>query len=284
MSDADERVVRRFYDEMCNGRRNDLAAELFTADHLGHDPQVPMGTGPEGVVATVAAYQQGIEGHWQIEEIFSSGDVVTVRWTGTGRHAAEMNGLAATGRTIRVDAISIHKMRDGKIAETYEVWDTLGFLRQLGALPGELTEVIRDGYARFAAGDISGVLEKFDPAIRWSVPETVPLGGTYEGPAATGAFFSRLPELYTELRVTPEQYVETGDTVTVLGRHLGRTRAGRELDVPFVHVWRLKDGRAVSFTEFFDTARMNALLGADESRADVPGQPDRAGARAPQQA
>ena len=84
--------------------------------------------------------------------------------------------------------------------------------------------------------------------------------------------------------MTPEQYVETGDTVTVLGRHLGRTRAGRELDVPFVHVWRLKDGRAVSFTEFFDTARMNALLGADETRADVPGQPDRAGARAPQQA
>ena len=36
MSNADEAVVRRFYEELCNGRKNDIAPELFTADHKFH--------------------------------------------------------------------------------------------------------------------------------------------------------------------------------------------------------------------------------------------------------
>ena len=45
MSAEDESVVRRFYEEMNNGRKNELAPELFTADHRLHDPQVPAGAG-----------------------------------------------------------------------------------------------------------------------------------------------------------------------------------------------------------------------------------------------
>ena len=135
MSASDEAVVRRYYDQMCNERKNELAPELFTADHRMHDPQVPAGDGPDGMAATVSAYQQGVDGHWGVEEIFSTGDRVVVRWTGTGTHVGEMNGIPPTGRKISVDAISIHRMADGRIAETWEVWDTLGFLQQLGVVP-----------------------------------------------------------------------------------------------------------------------------------------------------
>jgi steroid delta-isomerase-like uncharacterized protein len=282
MSESDERVVRRFYDELCNGRRNDLATELFTDDHVMHDPQVPAERGPAGMAAAVATFQRSVEGHWQIEEIHSTGDRVTVRWTGTGRHVAEFNGIPPTGRIVRVDAISVHRMRDGKIAETHEVWDTLTFLRQLGAIPGELTEVLRQGYARFADGDLPGVLALFDPAIRWSAPSTVPLGGRYDGPAAVAGMFARLPELYTDFHVRPEQYVEAGDTVTVLGRHVGRTVGGQEFEMPFVHVWRMQSRRVVAFTEYYDTAALNAILSAGGS--SVPGQAGPSAQRAPQQA
>ena len=135
MSAENEAVVRRFYEQMCNERKNELAPELFTADHEMHDPQVPAGRGPEGMAATVSVYQEGVEGHWGIEEIFSAGDRVVVRWTGSGTHTGELNGIPATGKSVRVDAISIHRVADGKIAETWEVWDTLGFLQQLGVVP-----------------------------------------------------------------------------------------------------------------------------------------------------
>ncbi len=135
MSAENEAVVRRFYEEMNNGRKNELAAELFTADHQMHDPQVPTSDGPDGMVAAVSTYQTGVDGHWEINDIFSSDDKVVVRWTGTGEHVADLNGIAPTGKKIDVSAISIHRMVDGKIAETWEVWDTLGFLQQLGVIP-----------------------------------------------------------------------------------------------------------------------------------------------------
>jgi steroid delta-isomerase-like uncharacterized protein len=135
MPTADEAVVRRFYEEMCNGRRNDLAHELFTEDHKMHDPQVPAADGPAGMAEIVSTYQKGVNGHWSIQELFSTPDRVVVRWIGSGTHVAEVNGIPPTGRSIKVDAITIHKMRDGKIAESWEVWDTLGFLQQLGVIP-----------------------------------------------------------------------------------------------------------------------------------------------------
>jgi len=135
MSATDEAVVRRFYEEMNNDRKLELAPELFTADHRMHDPQVPAPDGPDGMAAIVKVYQDGVQGHWQIEDIFSTDDKVVVRWTGSGTHVAEVNGIPATGKSISVDAITIHRMASGLIAETWEVWDTLGFLQQLGVVP-----------------------------------------------------------------------------------------------------------------------------------------------------
>jgi steroid delta-isomerase-like uncharacterized protein len=134
VSAAGEEVVRRFYEQMCNGRQNNLAAELFTDDHKMHDPQVPAGDGPDGIAATISVYQQGVEGHWQIEDVFSAGDKVAVRWTGSGKHIGEVNGIPPTGNPVNVDAVSVHRIADGKIAETWQVWDTLGFLQQLGVV------------------------------------------------------------------------------------------------------------------------------------------------------
>ena len=135
MATADESVVRRYYEEMCNGRQNELAPDLFAPDHTMHDPQVPAGPGPQGMVDAISVYQTGVDGHWAIQELFSAGDRVVARWVGSGTHVGEVNGIPPTGRSVRVEAISIHRLRDGKIAETWEVWDTLGFLQQLGVVP-----------------------------------------------------------------------------------------------------------------------------------------------------
>jgi uncharacterized protein len=43
--------------------------------------------------------------------------------------------------------------------------------------------------------------------------------------------------------------------VVVLGRYRGRAKgSGKPLDVPFVHVWTVRGGRATRFRQFLDTA------------------------------
>jgi hypothetical protein len=56
--------------------------------------------------------------------------------------------------------------------------------------------------------------------------------------------------------------VDAGETVVVLGRYRGLAkRTGRRLDVPCVHVWTLRDGKAVRFQQFLDTQGWNDALG-----------------------
>jgi len=60
---------------------------------------------------------------------------VAVRWTLRGSHTGEIMGIPPTDNDIAVEALSVHRVDDGRIVETWTVWDFLGFLQQLGALP-----------------------------------------------------------------------------------------------------------------------------------------------------
>ena len=135
MSEQNEALVRRFFDEFCNGRNAAIADELITADYVSHGPQAPPAEGPDGVKARVGLYQDSVDGRWNVQELLSVGDRVVARWTGTGTHRGELMGVEPTGKPIEVDAISVFRIADGKIAEEWTVWDALGLLQQVGAVP-----------------------------------------------------------------------------------------------------------------------------------------------------
>jgi ketosteroid isomerase-like protein/predicted ester cyclase len=121
-------------------------------------------------------------------------------------------------------------------------------------------DIIRGGYAAFAAGDIPAVLGVFDSDLVWSTLESVRFGGVYHGPEGAGEFFAKLPQNFAELRVEPERFIDAGDTVVATGRHRGRTVTGNAFDVPWVHIWTLRDGKATSFTEVQDSATVVEAL------------------------
>ena len=120
---------------------------------------------------------------------------------------------------------------------------------------------LRDAYAAFATGDMATVFAAFDDGIVWETPASIQFGGTYKGHAGVREFFGHLGENYGELHVEPQTYVKDGDRIVALGRHHGRTIAGNDFELTFAHVWTMRGGKAVAFTEYFDTAAMNAALG-----------------------
>lgn len=134
--------------------------------------------------------------------------------------------------------------------------------------------MLRRGYEAFARGDIKAVLALFDPGMIWSTPDSVRFGGSYQGPAGVAEFFAHLRENFAELHVEPHTFVEQGDCVVVLGTHRGRAASGAAFEIPFVHVWTTRGGKAITFTEHLDTAKLNAVLA-------IPAQAGTAASEAP---
>lgn len=124
-------------------------------------------------------------------------------------------------------------------------------------------QLLRRGYDAFAHGDVETVMNLMDDHILWYSPDSVRFGGTYAGKDGVSTFFGHLPENFSELSVEPATYVSAGEHVVVQGRLRGRTHIGNPFEIAFLHSWTIRGGKAVAFTEFYDTVRMNAALGAE---------------------
>ncbi|MCL1466748.1 ester cyclase [Argonema galeatum] len=73
----------------------------------------------------------------ELQELIAEGDKVVARSILTGTHNAKLLGVEATGCTIRIQAIDIHQVQDGKIVRTWHVEDWATALGQMGALSGD---------------------------------------------------------------------------------------------------------------------------------------------------
>jgi len=60
---------------------------------------------------------------------------VTVRFTFTGTQQGALMGIPPTGKLVRVTAILIARLVNGKFVEGWITFDALGMLQQLGLVP-----------------------------------------------------------------------------------------------------------------------------------------------------
>jgi len=73
--------------------------------------------------------------------------------------------------------------------------------------------------------------------------------------------FARLGTEWEGFSTIPHEFVAQGDTVVTLGQYGGRYKAtGRTFSAPFAHVWNLRNGKAVTFRQYTDTAVVQQAL------------------------
>lgn len=117
-------------------------------------------------------------------------------------------------------------------------------------------DIVRRSYDAFARDDMDGVLGDMHQDIVWEQAQGLPHGGVYHGLAAVRRnIFDPLDrDWWEEFSAAPDEFLDAGETVVVSGRYRGVAKqTGKLLDVPFVHVWTLRDGKAVRFRQFLDT-------------------------------
>ena len=126
-------------------------------------------------------------------------------------------------------------------------------------------DLIRGVYAAFAAGDVPAVVGAMSADMVWNEAENFPSadGNPYRGPdAILAGVFARLGGEWDGFAALPEEFLDAGDTIVVLGRYRGTYKAtGRPLDAQLVHVWRVKDGKAIAFQQYTDTLQAARVMG-----------------------
>jgi len=123
-------------------------------------------------------------------------------------------------------------------------------------------EIIQKVYAGFASGDIAAVTAAFADDIAWTEADGVPLAGTYVGPqAVVEGVFMRLGEFSDNWGVVVDRLVADGDTVVANGKYTWNNKtSGRPCEVRMAHVWTFTDGKAISFLQHVDTAKVRELI------------------------
>ncbi len=123
-------------------------------------------------------------------------------------------------------------------------------------------EVVKGIYGAFEQGDVPAVLGAFTDDIEWYEAEGMPYGGLHRGGAAVAEnVFGPISEDVDGFAVTPEEFMGSGDTVAAVVRYTGTGKAtGKALNVPVVHVWDIRDGKAARFRQFIDTVKYGEVV------------------------
>jgi steroid delta-isomerase-like uncharacterized protein len=138
-------IVRRLIDEAWNKGNLNILDEIITNDHVSHDP-MDEARGLQAFKSVVTKYRNAFaDARLDIDDVFAAGDKVVVRWRYSGTHTAPLEGIAPTGRKVTGTGITIHRFVGDKIQESFENWDALGLMQQLGVvtLPGKTAKATR---------------------------------------------------------------------------------------------------------------------------------------------
>ena len=135
MSEENKGVQRRVIEEVFNRGDLDLVDELFSQNYVQHDPSGPqVGQGTEEFKGTVSAIRAAFPDlHMEIEDHIAEGDKVVTRWVGSGTHEGEFMGVPPTGNRVSMTGTVIDRFADGKIEESWNLYDALGMLTQMEA-------------------------------------------------------------------------------------------------------------------------------------------------------
>ena len=137
MSADNRAVVERWWQELWNRGDLAVAAQIIAPSFTNHDPSSPwVPPGIDGSKALVSGYRTVFPDlHFTIEREVIAGDTVASHWRCRGTHRGELMGIAPTGRVVDIEGISILLLEDGRISHQTTIWDALGMMRQLGAVP-----------------------------------------------------------------------------------------------------------------------------------------------------
>jgi steroid delta-isomerase-like uncharacterized protein len=135
-TETNKATVRRMNDQLWNEGRVDLIGEFFTEDTVSHAAGLPSSSGLEELKASVVMGQNAYADlRLSFGDLIADGDKVAYTWTLQGVHQGELYGIPPTGKQVTTSGVTINRLVNGRIVETWMFPDTMGLMQQLGVVP-----------------------------------------------------------------------------------------------------------------------------------------------------
>ena len=130
-------VVRRCIEEVWNGGRVELIAELVHGNFRGHhernrDQDVYGIDSFRGWVESVRAAAPDLR--LRVGLMLAEADRVMVHLEGSGIRVGEAESGPAAAQAVTFTATAVLRLAEGRIAESWMIYDALGVLQQLGVV------------------------------------------------------------------------------------------------------------------------------------------------------
>jgi steroid delta-isomerase-like uncharacterized protein len=131
-----KQVITTYTQEVWNDHRVAAIDTYYAADYRHHDVSRPDVTTLADYKAWSSALQAGVPDITVgIDDLIAEGEMAVKRWTASGTHRGELAGLPPTNKPVRFSGVSIYRFRNGRIVESWYIYDLFGLLQQLGPLP-----------------------------------------------------------------------------------------------------------------------------------------------------
>ena len=139
MSEELKAIARRFFKAFENNDQVTLY-EVLARDLVIHVPGAPDPMDRETHVQGISKFNAAFsEIRVNIEDQIAESDKVASHLNWQAIHTGDFQGLAPTGEKVKTSAVSIERIKDGKIVERWFIQDQLGLMQQLGVVPPEET-------------------------------------------------------------------------------------------------------------------------------------------------
>lgn len=139
-SRKNKEVVSKFYQDVFIRHDMTRLDTYMRDDYIQHNADCPQGKA--GFVEFFDVIFKAIpDFKYTLKKMVAEDDIVMAYSATTGTHkGSEWLGKKATGNKLDYDVVDIFRVRDGKIAEHWDVADTFTFFRQLGIIASKLAE------------------------------------------------------------------------------------------------------------------------------------------------
>ena len=132
--EANKALIRSYIEEMWNQHQPSAADRFVAIDYVEHNPQLPSGLAgrKQFVTKVLAAFSNY---HGELQDLVAEGDKVAARVQWTGANDGPYEGRPATGNKLVFSTSDFFRIENGKIAEHWDVVETLARAVALGLVP-----------------------------------------------------------------------------------------------------------------------------------------------------